>query len=294
VANGQFNEIRGKTMTRIKNIGRFCASDKNGYILNDSSLKKVKPEFLMVIEEVVENYQTHLGLDLHSIYIRGSVPRGLGMKGVSDLDTIAITNKKTNNIDLKWVDKAEQELNNKFSAVNGVEFSFYHIEDILGTTTFSIIPFMIKTHSVCVYGEDLTLQIPDFRADKTVGNEHLINLKYQIEQAKNALVDNDDNEDIIDCCVWIMKILVRAGLALVIVEENLYTRDLYPAYKLFAKHFPEKEPEMKQALQYAIEPPKNPEDILVILNKFGNWMIYEAEKWIQTYNPNKVKNLEIS
>lgn len=281
-------------MTRIKNIGRFCATDNNGNILNDSSLKKVIPEFLMIIEEVVENYQTHLGFDLHSIYIRGSVPRGLGIKGVSDLDTIAITNKKPTDIDLKWVDKAEQEINNKFCAVNGVEFSFYHKEDILGTTAFSMIPFMIKTHSVCVYGEDLTLQIPDFRAGKAVGNAHLINLKSQIKQAKEDLVDNDDNDDLIDCCVWIMKILVRAGLALVIVEENLYTRDLYPAYKLFAKHFPEKEPEMKQVLQYAIEPTTNPEDILGVLNQFGNWMIDEAEKWIQTYNPNKVKNLEIS
>lgn len=89
-----------------------------------------------------------------------------------------------------------------------------------------------------------------------------------------------------------MKILVRAGLALVIVEENLYTRDLYPAYTLFAKYFPEKEHEMRQALQYAIDPTDNPEEIVEFLNKFGSWMIIQAEKWLQTYNPNKVKNLE--
>ena len=48
---------------------------------------------------------------------------------------------------------------------------------------------------------------------------------------KNAcddLQDNSDREDIKDCCKWIMKIIVRAGLALVITKENTYTRDLYP------------------------------------------------------------------
>jgi hypothetical protein len=280
-------------LTHIKNIGRFCPTDNNGYILNDSNLKKVKPEFLKVIEEVIENNQTHLGLDLHSIYIRGSIPRGLGINGVSDLDIIAITNKKTNDIDLKWVDKVEQELNKKFNCINGVEFSFYCIEDILETTRFSIIPFMIKTHSVCVYGEDLTVRLPNYKADKTLGNEHLVNLKKQIEQAKEDLEGNTDIEDILDCCGWIMKIIVRAGFALVIEEENQYTRDLYPAYKIFARYYPEKEPEMKQVLQYAIEPVENPKEIINILDKMGNWMINESEKWLQVHNPNKVSNMEI-
>ena len=90
-----------------------------------------------------------------------------------------------------------------------------------------------------------------------------------------------------------MKIIVRAGIALVIVEEHMYTRDLYPAYKLFAKHFPEKEPEMREALQYAIEPSKNSNVILTILNELGSWMINESEKWLQVHNPNKVNNMKI-
>lgn len=91
------------------------------------------------------------------MYIRGSIPRGLGIDNVSDLDTIAITNKNIDAIDLNWVDKAEQALNENFKAVDGVELSFYFIEDILETTNFSIIPFMIKTHSICVYGKDISV-----------------------------------------------------------------------------------------------------------------------------------------
>jgi len=280
-------------LTQIRDIGRFCTTDIKGYLINDSRLKNIKPEFYKVVEEALEIYQTHLKEDLHSIYIRGSIPRGLGIGRVSDLDTIAITNKNINDIDLTWVDKAEQDLDKKYNCVNGVEFSFYYVEDILETNYFSIIPFMVKTHSVCVYGEDLSVHLPDYKADKTLGNEHLVNLNNQIQQAKGDLFGNNDKEDILDCCGWIMKIIVRAGLALVIEEENKYTRDLFPAYNVFSEYYPEKESDMKQAVKYAINPIPDPNELLDFLEGMGNWMINESEKWLQVHNPKKVSNMEI-
>ncbi|SES79164.1 hypothetical protein SAMN05216389_102192 [Oceanobacillus limi] len=280
-------------MTQIKNIGSFCQTDAKGYIINNSKLSNINSEFCKVIEEVIENYQIHLKENLHSIYIRGSIPRGLGIKSVSDLDTIAITNNNTIVTDMMWVDKIEYELNKKYNCINGVEFSFYHIQEILNTTTFSIIPFMIKTHSVCVFGEDIKDYLPHFKADKTLGNEHLINLKNQVNQAKEDLVGNEDIEDILDCCGWIMKIIVRAGLALVIEKEHRYTRDLFPAYKVFSKYYPEKESNMKLALKYAINPVGNPNNIIDFLEEFGNWMINESEKWIQIHNPKRLRKMEI-
>jgi uncharacterized protein len=271
------------SLTKVKNIGRFCPTDCNGNIVNDSSLSNINPAFSKVIEETADLYQTHLKEELHSIYIRGSIPRGLGIEGVSDLDTIALMNKSIQDIDLGWVDKAEQYLNQKYNCVDGVEFSFYSIEDVLETDHFSIISFMIKTHSVCVYGKDVSDRLPDYKADITLGNEHLVNLKRQIDQAKEDLVGNEDKEDIVDCCRWIMKIIVRAGLALVIDKESNYTRDLYPAYKAFAKHYPGKESEMKHAVHFAINPVASPDEILEFLEQMGNWMINEAEKWLKAH-----------
>jgi hypothetical protein len=279
-------------MAEIKNIGRFCPT-KQSYILNDSNRNKIQLEFLEVIEEVIKDYTFHLGTHLHSIYIRGSIPRGLGIFGVSDLDTIAIIHKNPNELNLQWTIEVEERINAKFSCINGVELSFYHIDEILEATTFSIIPFMIKTHSICVYGEDLSQSLPAYKADKTLGNDHLIKVKRQIEQAREDLLDNDDPEDIVDCCGWIMKIIVRSGLALVIEEEHLYTRDLYPAYMIFAKHYPHREPEMRQALHYSIKPISNDEAILNFLNEFGDWIIQESEKWLQIHNPSKDRSMKI-
>lgn len=280
-------------MTHIRDIGRFCKINDCGYIVNESSIKIIKPEYYKVVEEVIKAYRTHLGDHLHSIYVRGSIPRGLGIEFVSDLDTLAVVNERTLGRDLEWIEKAEKEIGHQFNYVNGVELSVYHIDDILEVNRFSIIPFIIKTHSICVDGKDLSVYLPDYKPDKALGNEHLINLSNQIHQAKEDLEGNVDREDILDCCQWIMKIIVRAGLALVIEKENNYTRDLYPAYKIFSKYYPEKEAEMKQALKYAIEPVDNPNELIDYLNNMGHWMVQESEKWLETYNPNKNSQMKI-
>lgn len=280
-------------MTDIKNIGRFCRTDDHGFIMNDSSTSNINAEFQKVIDEAIETYRLYLGNDLHSVYVRGSIPRGLGIVNVSDVDTIAILNKRVEDIDLGWRDKVEQDLNDKFKIVKGVELSFYYIEDILQNNRFSIIPFMIKTHSVCVYGNDLSARLPQYKADKTLGNEHLFYLKDQITLAKKDLYHNEDRNDILDCCGWIMKIIVRAGLALLIEEENKYTRDLFPAFQVFSDYYPEREPDMQQAVQYAIDPISDAHKIICFLDEFGDWIIDEAEKWLQIHNAQKISNMEI-
>ncbi|GIP63167.1 hypothetical protein J32TS6_17220 [Virgibacillus pantothenticus] len=119
-------------MQKVKNIGRFCTTDHEGYLLNESSLTKVQPAFLKIIEKVTAYYKFNLGENLHSVYIRGSVPRGLAIYGVSYLDTIAITTKDTDELNLQWVNRTGQELTKEFHCVSGIEFSFYYTKESIG------------------------------------------------------------------------------------------------------------------------------------------------------------------
>ncbi len=97
-------------MTNIKNIGRFCMNDSKGYILNDARPEKVDFIYNDLIKTVVETYKYQLQSDLHSVYIRGSIPRGLGIPGVSDLDTLCVTNKELKEIDLIGPKKQNEKL----------------------------------------------------------------------------------------------------------------------------------------------------------------------------------------
>lgn len=280
-------------MTTIRAIGSLCVADSDGHIINHSDWKNINSIFLPVINDVVHTYSTLLQDNLHSVYIRGSIPKGIGIEGVADLDTIAITKQNPNKLQLKRIKEVEQELNQKHTCVDGIELSVYCKEDILNSSSFSIISFILQTHSICVFGEDLIPQLPRYKANEALANDHLIHLHGQIKNACDDLQDNSDIEDIKDCCKWIMKIIVRAGLALVITKENTYTRDLYPAYKMFSKYYPEKESDMRKALEYAITPIIDTNQLLSFLNEYGTWMVSEADKWLQCYNPNREINMKI-
>ncbi|MBO1581653.1 nucleotidyltransferase [Bacillus sp. XF8] len=267
-------------MSIIKKIGRFCPVDGTGYIINDSHINNIQPVFLRVIQEVKDICFRLLQDDLHSIYIRGSVPRGIGIKGIADIDTIILVRKDPKKIDLEWIESVEQQLLQKFDCISGVELSFYDVEEVIHSAHFSFISFMIQTHGVCIFGEDIRPRLPKYKVSKELAYEHLIHLQAQIEQAREELIHNEGREDIKDCCRWIMKIVVRAGLALTIDREGLYSRDLYPAYEMFSMHFPEQEQNMRKALQYAIDPLDDTMGILVFLETFGNWMINESNNYL--------------
>ncbi|PEQ02777.1 nucleotidyltransferase [Bacillus wiedmannii] len=269
-------------MPSIKKIGRFCPTDDEGYIINDAHIEKVQPIFMEVIQEIKNTCCELLQDDLHSVYIRGSIPRGIGIKGIADIDVIILVRKDPKLIDLSWRKKLEIKILQKFNCITGVELSFYSEKEVINSKSFSFISFMIQTHGVCIFGEDVTLSLPKYKVSQELAYEHLIQLGKQIGQACKELIHNKGLEDIADCCRWIMKIIIRSGLALTIEREGLYSRDLYPAYELFSKHFPEQEKNMRKALQYVIEPINDINEILLFLSTFGEWLIERAADFLNT------------
>ena len=274
-------------MDDIKQIGSFYQVDHEGYLVNDTSWEKINRNYRNAINHAVEILTR--AMPLSSIYLRGSVPKGKGIEGVSDLDLIVLTERENEQV----VDILNQKLVDEFPWLKGCEISFHSVKGLEGLTSFSIIPFMLKTSSLCVYGEDVAKAIPRFKPDRALANDHLIQLENYINQAKRELVGNEDEEDIADCCGWIMKIIVRSGLALVMEKDPMYTRDLFPAYTRFSNFYPHKELSMKQALIYAVFPITSGEEITHFLDQFGEWLIQEANNWLNEYNPKRVRHLSI-
>ncbi len=74
----------------IQPIGTYFKNDKNGYVVNPASWDKIPLHWYPVIELVKQSYLNHLNGKLHSIYLRGSLVRGLAIDRFSDLDSFAI------------------------------------------------------------------------------------------------------------------------------------------------------------------------------------------------------------
>ncbi|MFD1020911.1 nucleotidyltransferase domain-containing protein [Thalassobacillus hwangdonensis] len=277
----------------IRRIGAVCKVNHDGYLVNESSWEKIDVRFKEAVTFVVDEIIAAFSKEIHSIYLRGSLPRGLAIEGVSDIDLLIVTHTPLGADELERLYSLEEKLTERFSFVNGVEAGVFPLGEVADRSRFHIIPFMIKTYSVCLYGENLQGTLPDYKPDEKLANAHIVQLKSQIQQAKEDLVDNEDLEDIADCCTWIMKIIVRCGFAFVLIDEQTYTRDLYPAYERFSQYYPHQQKKMRQALVYAINPTSNAGEILSFLDEFGDWMIGEAEVWLNKHNPEKVDHLPL-
>jgi len=97
-------------------------------------------------------------------------------------------------------------------------------------------------------------------------------------------------------CAWISRRLVRVGFELVMIQEQAYTRDLYPCYQRFATHFPALALQMYKALTLAIAPPDDWTGLLLFLDHLGMPLVELAQQTfaaeIAKLGPRSLDNLQ--
>ena len=151
----------------------------------------------------------------------------------------------------------------KFPFVNDIEMHDQTMESLVQVP----VQFMFKTQCVCIYGEDIVPDLPRFKIDMNA-----------IAHSRSLKKDIQDTLEGNHSCGWIMKRIVRVGLEICMIEEQVYTRDLFPCYQVFSKYYPEWEEKMRESLTIAIEPIHDSEIINGILNTLGIFLIKEVER----------------
>ncbi|MFC4737145.1 nucleotidyltransferase [Bacillus daqingensis] len=282
-------------MSIIKPIGQYVKVDQDGFIINETSASHIDMHYWKSIEEAVDACIFHVKDHLQSIYLRGSVPKGQAIKYISDLDMILVTKEPITNQVEAALDNSLSEIAERHDVLSGIELNSVTAETLTGSREFSMMAFMISTQSVCMYGEHIKPKLPPFRISRALANAHLLYVESHLASARQDIVDNeDDPEDMLDCCSWIMKIIVRAGMALKTVEAQRFSRDLYPAYLLFSQNFPALQEKMRLMLSYAISPSGDRDELLTILKDAEGWLLPEVKKWMDEHNPDRNTNLRIN
>ena len=76
----------------IIKIGKLHTFDKDGNIQNSCILPIQQNEYKLVVNKIVAELLVYIKTSIHSIYIRGSVAKGIAIPFVSDIDIIVILN----------------------------------------------------------------------------------------------------------------------------------------------------------------------------------------------------------
>jgi hypothetical protein len=257
-------EIINREILEIREIGKFHKLDSEGYILNSAIYPIVQKEYEGPIRLAIEGLLEKYSKNIHSIYLRGSIAKGIAVHGVSDIDFILLVQSAFTEEDNLFLYKIlDKQIGESFSFVNGMEFQGLPEATLIRTS----IQFMFRTQCVCIYGEDIIPDLPKFKIDRNA-----------IAHSRSLKKDIQDTLDGYHSCGWIMKRIVRVGLEICMIEEQVYTRDLYPCYQVFSKHYPDWAGKMRKALELAIQPSKVMQEVKSILTSLGYFLVREVER----------------
>ena len=273
--------------------GRIWEVNERGFLISDAKLEHIQPPFKAVVDDVVEAYLKHIKQDLHSIYITGSVARGLAVEGQSDLDAIAVLEYYTDPelVMQDWVTRTEAEILAKHDCVSDVQMDIYpHGWLLHDESEFSISAFILKTHAVCVWGIDMSPDLTTYKfSDKetriAIANDDIIQLEPDIDEAIEAIEANNSPDNVRYWCKRICKNIIHSAFGLVMVAEAVHTRDIDISVSYFLKGYPDQERGISQAVDFVLSPTESASEILDYLDTFGAWLIAECNRWLDEHNP---------
>ncbi len=258
-------------MIEIKNIGRFYKTDKFGNLINECAIENVKSPFLDEIHTLQDICQDVLPLaGFHSLYLRGSVPRGLAVPEYSDIDAFAI-------IDNNNAICSEYQAKVRLASLvieRKVDFLAFTLTD-LNTLAEWELAFVMKINSLCIMGSDLIPTIVDYSPCKKIIAGYA-NMAMDIDHARSAILQKPDNAKHV--CKWIGRRIVRAGLAICIDRDQRYSPDLWPCYCVFRDWYPDRAQDMLTALEMAVGDNPDVQIGLQLLDGLGRWISQEAHQ----------------
>jgi len=239
-----------------------------------NSKVNIQEEYKPVIEDVLSFFKKLNNKNIHSIYLRGSLVFGSGIKGLSDIDFFIITLKPLTDFDRQMIQKHMDNLNKKYFFITRFDIGYFVLDQILSMKE----NVLIKLTSICIYGEDIKNKIKDPRPGKDL-TISLSLLEGEISKTRNeikrGLYDETNTKAM---CVWIMKRIVRSGLEIVSSREGCFTRNLGICFDKFSEYYLGKKDNMHKALSLALEPTNDIKIIEGVFESIGNWLVSEGKR----------------
>jgi len=260
-------------------MGRLIPKDDDGFLINECARSCVVQPWLGGVEAATSAYQERFGDAVVSVYVRGSVPRGLAVIGVSDLDTFALISRSITEEDVSWQREREHRLAEAHPDCQEVELWARPLSRVMDPVKGTALRVTIKTQALCWWGRDLAPALPPVRPgpDTVFASRWL---PPSIDKVILQLRGEPDPSERRAWCRWIMKQVVRTGLEMFMEEDGVFTRDLYPSYQVFVRHVPDREAPMRQALTWAIAPTDDVAQIIPFLEDFGRWIAHRGvDRW---------------
>jgi uncharacterized protein len=241
-------------MIEPQRIGRFLYVDEFGYVQPDVAIDRVDKIWTPFIEALLRALTKRQGG--RSVYLRGSIPRGLAIENVSDADVIYFSEFNFDSADSALEKAVEAE----FPFLKGLELfrldrsTFNRVNHPKQRPYFHM---LLRTQSLLLAGDDLTRDIEPFKIGPDMVS-HVFSLEKEfsglpgrLDAAPRAGVERTMRQ-------WFSRRIVRSGFEVTMDRSHCFTRDLYLCYEQFARFYPQRSKQMYQVLVNCLNGEENP------------------------------------
>jgi hypothetical protein len=255
-------------MLELEPKGYVLKVNGQGFFDNPFTWNTISSQSQLILKKVVDMLlEDHKG-NIDSIYVRGSFANNSRVDNYSDIDLIIINIAPLVNLPSQFI------YNNDMFRL---DIELLSTEDILNRDKYFVTHFLLKTQSVCIYGNSRLNDIPEFDASKETASHFGRNIPKLIMKAKAVLLQKP--EQLAGITQWIARAILRAGNTLFLDKAKVYTRDLVYCYRYLIQYYPEYEPQLRVLVEQAITPTFTQKELFNFLDDFGLKFAEEIEKY---------------
>lgn len=241
-------------MIEPKRIGRFLHLDAGGHVVSDVGIDRVGAVWQPLVVFVRDAVMSRPGV--RSLYLRGSIPRGLAIEKVSDADFIYFSETNFDPADIELERAAEA----RFGFVKNV--TLYRLDraafaKVRPPQRRPYFHMLLKTQCLFLAGEDIVRDIEPFRIGPEMVS-HVFSLAGEFVRLPKLLEESRKSGAEESVRQWFSRRIVRSGFEITMDRSDRFTRDLYLCYEQFAEFYPERSRQMFRALTNCLNGAENP------------------------------------
>ncbi|GAB4361886.1 MAG: hypothetical protein Fur0042_31370 [Cyanophyceae cyanobacterium] len=260
--------------------GELWAIDGAGCVLNPCDRNHLQGPWGNLVVAWVAACAVALGDRAVGFYVRGSIPRGRAIAKVSDLDGLVMVTDGERPDDERWYEALDRRLRDRYPFCRAIKTSLITADDLINPAkTWGA---LLKSQGLWVAGNHLTGQdaiatLPPVRPGPALWL-HRPTLHRDWQHTAGRLRHPISPTQVRTKGAWLNRRIVRTGFELVMAQDNAYTRDLYPCYRAFARHYPDRAASMALAARLAIAPSAHRAGLLAFWQEFLPWLLERLDQ----------------
>ncbi len=127
----------------------------------------IQPVFATVLDEIIHVFQTEFPIELHSLYVYGSVAQGTAVVEKSDLDLCVVFHSPADDLERK-ISEIQSHIMSVYPMFPKIDVDIGFLEDVLDQKNYKRWGAWIKFFCHFLAGEDLSAHFKDIQIDRSV------------------------------------------------------------------------------------------------------------------------------